>query len=365
MDVLVHSAIGSILALLGALIPRASMAALFISAYNPFSCLACFIGLTILNTSREIITPSESGNVEENLVQGKRLVFKSFTSEENTIKCVQVLKLSLLAAGIFSGAFMAHIHADNLSALAPFIALAVMGITLVKSEKPAETFIALIGLTGITLALMLLRIPAIIPILYLMLASIPEPEEPIEVDGALEFAKARADYFSIAALAIPIGILPGINPSSYLNTIHSGQQENNLLSILLNTMAEGVTLGIFLTARPTGKTVLTSQLSGLHWTPEFFESIGCIGIAGLIAYFLYPYFSKVFMAARNWKFPAVSLGLNLFLALHYASNNPWAHLAPFSGLILGGVLVAVLGAVTVGVPRNVRSLLACIPIAFA
>ncbi len=355
-------------AYVGSVLPGMGMIALLIcSSWNLPAGAACYAASVVLSTWRELISPATSADPELLSLGGKKLVFAN--DRDQQIIFVASVKLSLLALGILVGHFLVQMSADNVYLIAPFVLVPVVLVSLRKVPQ-AEVGKA-IAFLGFFLAVIacLSWVPAILPILYMSLAANPKEEVEIKANANYEIKKLSGSSHSIAFWGILSGMMPGLNPGAIVGFTSALGLDPRIACISINALGEGVSLGIFIFGRATGKTAITEQLSKFLGEVLPGDVIIPCAFGAVIAIALIPVFVKSLdsVLPNDQKYRPLVTVATWGVSVFYASVNPLNFVFPYAGVITGVIIVAVVSSlcrVSVQMPDKLRPLLVAIPIVF-
>jgi hypothetical protein len=355
-------------AFIGCVLPGMGMIALMLcSSWSLPAGISAYASGVIFSTWRELISPTTSADPELLSLGGKKLVFTN--DRDQQIITIASVKLGLLALGILVGRFLVEMSADNIYQIAPFVLVPVVWVTLRKvPQAEAGKAIAFLGFFLIVIAC-LSWVPAILPILYMSLAANPKEEAEVKADASYEIKKMGGSSHSIAFWGIISGMMPGLNPGAIVGFTQALGLDPRIACIVINALGEGVSLGIFIFGRPTGKTVITEQLSKFLGEVLPGDVLIPCAFGAVVAIALIPVFVKSLDSVMpgDRKYRPLMIVATWVVSIMYASVNPFTYTFPYAGVITGVIIVAVVSflcKLSIQMPDKIRPLLVAVPIVF-
>lgn len=328
--------------------------------------VSCFMAQMLFSTWRELLNPATTSEPEIMALGGKTLVFPA-QERDLLISQVASAKVALVLVGVVTGFFAVQMGFGGIYKVAPFILIVLVFLTLRKTyqSEVRSTLISLAVLTAIIFSMS--WIPALLPVMYMAMAANPKKEKEQKSSAAFEINKSKAQSALVFVYGVLAGLLPGANPSTLTTAVGAEGVDKRLFCVSINALAEGVSLGIFMFGRATGKTPLSEAISKFQGEilPVDVAVPALVGLVVAIA--LLPTFIKVLdrVMEHDTQWHPLGVILTWCVSIFYASVNPLNFVFPYSGLLVGvgvTVIAQLIGQAAIRLPDKVRPLTVSIPI---
>ncbi len=232
-------------------LPSMQLVGYLLSSYlGPAGLLGCFAAHLTFGTVRELFTPELSGNLELLSVwsqDGNLNLWQVFTLAKNRIGC--------LLAGIAIAALANLLGFGRIPSELSWVCIVVLMVFLIGDSW--RSWLTLLGIGALIQFLSGLGFTNAVIGVVSALGLVQAEANPIQEANykALSVSTGRATFAGILS-----GFIPGLNSQSLL-LANPGRSPLYQETILASSIAEGISLGLFLWQRPTSKSTLTTFLS--------------------------------------------------------------------------------------------------------